>query len=89
MGSLFLVLAVVLLFFALRAQFDPFTNCSGKAHSGKIQGSRKKKYSHRCGRCGGSAEVLRWGAWLQMKLGMPVPRAHSASKKHPLRMPDD
>ena len=76
-GLLALVGLTALLYFALRAQLNPFTRCN--SCDGKAPGDGNGNY-HRCRRCGGASERLRFGAWLQLKLGMPVPRAKPGAK---------
>lgn len=77
-GTVILVAILSVLWFALAAQIDPFAKC-GKCE-GRPPGSGKNY--HRCRRCGGVPERLRFGAWVQLKLGIPVPRAKKASKRH-------
>lgn len=75
--------ALILLFFAMRAQLHPFTRC-GKC-GGRPPSDGKGNY-RRCSRCGGSPERLRFGAWVQLKMGIPVPRAKSTGKRHKMSL---
>ncbi len=78
-GTLALVALAALAYFAVAAQLNPFTRC--EACEGRAPGDGSGNY-HRCGKCGGASEVLRFGAWLQIKMGISVPRAKGVEKKH-------
>jgi tRNA(Ile2) C34 agmatinyltransferase TiaS len=55
------------------------TRCG--ACEGKPPGDGEGNY-HRCWRCGGASERLRLGAWVTLKVGIPVPRARKPAKRN-------
>lgn len=70
----------ILLFFAVRAQLNPFALC--EACKGRSPSDSSGKYTRNCRRCGGSPRRLRFGAWVQIKMGIPVPRSKPSKKRH-------
>jgi hypothetical protein len=85
-GFLLLVGSAYLLWRFIKIQRDPLAVC-GKCE-GKPPGDGEG-HRHRCRRCGGAAETLRWQAWLMLKCGIPVPRARRIKKTHPWAVPKD
>lgn len=74
-----LVAVGALLYCAVRAQLNPFTRCN--TCGGTPPGDGEGNY-HRCRTCGGAAERLRFGAWVQRQLGIPVPRAKPGARSN-------
>ena len=70
--------AAALVYFALDAQLNPITLCEDC--NGKPPGDGKGNF-HYCGTCGGSPQRLRAGAWIQLKMGIPVPRSRRSTKR--------
>lgn len=77
--ELTVVVLLAVVWFAVRAQLNPFTRCN--VCEGKAPGDGEGNY-RRCRRCGGAAERLRFGAWVQRRVGIPVPRARESEKKN-------
>lgn len=80
LGTLTLITLGVMVFCAARAQLNPFALC--EACKGRSPGDKSGKYSRNCRTCGGSPRRLRLGAWIQIKLGIPVPRSRPSKKRH-------
>jgi len=80
LGTLTLLALGTLLYFAARAQWNPFALCG--ACKGRAPSDKSGKYSRNCRTCGGSPRRLRLGAWAQVKMGIPVPRARPSKKRH-------
>lgn len=81
----FLVLAALawVVWRMLKAQIRPLTRCEN-CPKPDADGNRK-----RCRRCGDKSEVLNRWAYVQMKMGIPVPRARRLDKVHPRAVPRD
>jgi hypothetical protein len=73
------VVAVALGYFAIKAQLDPIALCEDC--NGRPPGDGKGHF-HDCPTCGGSPRRLRFGAWVQIKMGIPVPRTKKSTKRH-------
>lgn len=84
-GGLLLLTALGLGWWFIRLQLNPIGVC-GKCN-GKPPGDGRGN-THPCSRCGGNSRPLKAGAWVLMRMGVPVPRARS-SRKHPFRVPED
>jgi hypothetical protein len=69
----------LLLWRFVKIQANPMTRCG--ACEGRPPGDREGNY-HRCWRCGGASERLRLGAWVMLKVGIPVPRARKPAKRN-------
>jgi hypothetical protein len=84
-GWAFLFLAGLgyVLFTCIKAQIRPLNRCQD-CPKPDADGNRR-----RCRKCGDKSEVLNRWAWVQMKAGIPVPRARRISKRHPRSVPED
>lgn len=85
-GWAFLLIALLgwAAFNCAKAQIRPLTRCED-CPKPDADGNRK-----RCRRCGDKSEVLNRWAYLQMKAGIPVPRARRLPHiKHPRAVPKD
>lgn len=78
-GMLALVALAALAYFAIVAQINPWTTC--ETCHGKPPGDGNGN-THDCHTCGGKPRRLRFGAWIQLKLGIPVPRSRPSKKSH-------
>jgi hypothetical protein len=80
-GGTLITLVVLgwLLWRFVKIQANPMTRCG--ACEGRPPGDREGNY-HRCWRCGGASERLRLGAWVMLKVGIPVPRARKPAKRN-------
>jgi hypothetical protein len=74
-----LAVIATVLYFAFDAQINPIRLCEDC--NGKPPGDGRGNF-HDCPTCGGKPRRLRFGAWLQLKLGIPVPRSRPSSKRH-------
>lgn len=79
-GGWVVALLLTVLFFAVRAQLNPFTRCT--RCGGRPPGDTAGTNYHRCPRCQGASERLRFGAWAQRRIGIPVPRAKPPADKN-------
>lgn len=73
---------VVLLFYAVRAQLTPWARCQGECGGKGTVPDKSGKHWRDCRTCGGSPKRLRFGAWVQLKMGIPVPRTKKSTKRH-------
>lgn len=80
---LVLILLGAVLWWFIGVQRDPLKRC-GRCPRPNAQG-----HTHRCRWCGGRSERLTTAAWLLMGVGIPVPRAKHANRRHPMAVPDD
>jgi hypothetical protein len=67
-----------LLYFAARARLNPRTRCT--TCDGKAPDDGHGNYH--CRTCGGHPERLRFGAWVQRAMGIPVRRAKPGAKSN-------
>lgn len=72
--------AAIVLFYAVRAQLNPFALC--QTCKGRPPSDASGKFTRNCPTCGGSPRRLRFGAWVQIKIGIPVPRSKPSKKRH-------
>lgn len=81
----FLILAglIWVVWKCLKAQWRPITRCED-CPKPDAEGNRD-----RCKVCGDKPEVLNRWAYAQMKVGIPVPKAHRSDKRHPRAVPKD
>lgn len=81
-GMLTLVGLAALAYYAIRAQLHPHTRCDGECGGRGMVSDDSGKHWRDCRTCGGSPKRLRFGAWIQIKMGIPVPRSKPSKKRH-------